>query len=70
MRLAIFVKEKRKSVGLTQAELGLRAGVGLRFIRDLEQGKRNLVMSKVDQVLRLFGHEAGAVPITRDEETS
>jgi predicted transcriptional regulator len=41
MSLSDFIKEKRNTVGLTQSELALKAGVGLRFIRDLEQGKKN-----------------------------
>lgn len=62
MELSSFVKEKRKSVKLTQPELAEKAGVGLRFVRELEQGKESLRMDKVNQVLRLFGYEVGAVP--------
>ena len=51
-----FVKEHRRSMGLTQKDLADRAGVGLRFIRDLEQGKASLRLDKVNQVLALFGH--------------
>ena len=64
MSLADFVKNKRKSVKLTQPELAEKAGVGLRFIRELEQGKDNLKLDKVNQVLQLFGCEVGAVPKT------
>lgn len=39
MTLRQFIKQKRKQVGLTQEELAYKAGVGLRFVRDLEQGK-------------------------------
>jgi y4mF family transcriptional regulator len=56
-----FVKNRRKSLSLTQNELAKKAGVGLRFIRDLEQGKINLRMDKVNQVLSLFGHELAPV---------
>ena len=56
-----FVKEKRKKLGLTQLELAERAGVGIRFIRELEQGKKTLQMDKVNQVLNLFGHQFGPV---------
>lgn len=52
-----FVKQRRKQLGLTQLDLAERAGVGLRFIRDLEQGKPSLRMDKVNEVLALFGHE-------------
>jgi y4mF family transcriptional regulator len=61
MDLASFVKQKRKAVQLTQTELAEKAGVGLRFIRELEQGKQSLRLDKVNQVLQLFGYEAGAV---------
>jgi y4mF family transcriptional regulator len=64
MKLAKFVKEKRNAVKLTQPELALKAGVGLRFLRDLEQGKKTLRMDKVNQVLSMFGHQLGPVPET------
>lgn len=64
LKLTAFVKEKRKSVKLTQPELAEKAGVGLRFIRELEQGKESLRLDKVNQVLQLFGYEVGAVPKT------
>ena len=59
--LVQFVKQRWKLLGLTQEELAEKAGVGLRFIRDLEQGKETLRMDKVNQVLSLFGHELLAV---------
>lgn len=62
MELADFVKSKRKAVKLTQPELAEKAGVGLRFLRELEQGKESLRLDKVNQVLQLFGYEVGAVP--------
>lgn len=66
-KLSQFVKKRRKSLGLTQKDLSYKAGVGLRFIRDLEQGKPSLQMAKVNQVLFLFGHELGPVPVDRSE---
>jgi y4mF family transcriptional regulator len=66
MDLANFVKEKRKLVNLTQPELAEKAGVGLRFVRELEQGKATLRMDKVNQVLQLFGYELGAVFMSKD----
>jgi y4mF family transcriptional regulator len=54
-----FVKEQRKKINITQKQLSVKAGVGLRFIRDLEQGKKTLRLDKVNQVLELFDHEAG-----------
>jgi len=68
MELANFVKEKRKSVNLTQPELAEKAGVGLRFVRELEQGKESLRIDKVNQVLRLFGYEVGAVTAKKKNE--
>lgn len=55
--LAKYVKEKRKQYGLTQVDLSLKSGVGLRFVRELEQGKTTLRLDKVNQVLALFGVE-------------
>jgi y4mF family transcriptional regulator len=68
MDIATFVKGKRKSVRLTQPELAEKAGVGLRFVRELEQGKQSLRLDKVNQVLQLFGYEAGPVPMKKDTE--
>ena len=62
-----FVKKRRKQLGITQEELSRRAGVGLRFIRDMEQGKESLRLDKVNQVLALFGHKVGPVPV-KDRE--
>lgn len=67
--LSKFVKERRKSLGLTQEDLSFKAGVGIRFVRDLEQGKQSLMLDKVNQVLSLFGHELGPVAIERDEKS-
>lgn len=68
MTLSKFVKEKRKLVNLTQVELSKKAGVGLRFVRDLEQGKKTLRMDKVNQVLQLFAYELLPVKTKRDNE--
>jgi y4mF family transcriptional regulator len=59
MKLSVFVKQKRSVSGLTQPELAEKAGVGLRFVRELEQGKETLRMDKVNQVLSLFGYKLG-----------
>ena len=53
--LTTYVKAKRKEFGLTQQDVSMKSGVGLRFVRELEQGKETLRMDKVNQVLRLFG---------------
>jgi y4mF family transcriptional regulator len=60
-RIQSFIKKQRKLHGMTQADLARRAGVGLRFIRELEQGKITLKMDKVNQVLQLFGKTLGPV---------
>lgn len=67
--LSQFVKKRRKYLGLTQEDLSFKSGVGLRFIRDLEQGKQSLQMDKVNQVLALFGHELGPIESKRYEES-
>ena len=66
-KLSKFVKKRRKHLGLTQEDLSFKAGVGLRFVRDLEQGKKSLQMDKVNQVLSLFGHELGPIEAERNE---
>ncbi|MCU7492894.1 MAG: helix-turn-helix transcriptional regulator [Ignavibacteria bacterium] len=62
-----FVREKRKKFHLTQVELAKKAGVGLRFVRDLEQGKKTLRMDRVNQVLELFGSELAPAKISNEE---
>ena len=64
-QLSRFIKQKRKMLGIDQKDLALKAGVGLRFIRDLEQGKPSLRLDKVNQVLFLFGHALEPVRIQR-----
>lgn len=66
MHLSEYIKEKRKELGFTQNDLSLRSGVGLRFLRDLEQGKKTLRMDKVNAVLAMFGAELGPVPMKRE----
>jgi y4mF family transcriptional regulator len=68
MEINQFVKEKRGLAKLTQKELAEKAGVGLRFVRELEQGKQTLRLDKVNQVLQLFGHQLGAMPINRNSD--
>jgi y4mF family transcriptional regulator len=61
-----YVRSKRKALGFSREELALKAGVGLRFLRELEQGKETLKMDKVNQVLKLFGVQLGVVPMDRN----
>lgn len=58
---ADFIRLNRKAAGLSQKEFALKSGLGLRFIRDLEQGKQTLRLDKVDQALSMFGHHAAPV---------
>ncbi|MDA9262391.1 type II toxin-antitoxin system Y4mF family antitoxin [bacterium] len=66
--IAHFVKKRRKKLKLTQEEFAEKAGVALTVIRKIEQSKDNLSLSKVNQVLQMFGHELG--PINTNNETS
>ncbi len=59
--IAAFVKTRRKQLKLTQEEFAMKAGVALTVIRKIEQGKENLSLSKVNQVLKLFGHALAPV---------
>ena len=60
-----FIKAERKEAGLTQKELALKAGVGLRFIREVEQGKTSLRTDTLNKVLKLFGKILGPVDLPR-----
>lgn len=68
-KVSSFVKERRKKLGLTQGDLADKSGVGLRFVRELEQGKKTLRLDKVNQLLALFGHELAPVKSNPPEET-
>lgn len=57
MNLSTFLKEQRKQNNLTQEELAVKSGVGLRLVREIEQGKVTMRMDKVNQILALFGAE-------------
>ncbi|WP_207535676.1 helix-turn-helix transcriptional regulator [Desertivirga arenae] len=59
--IASYLKNKRKQLKLTQEDLAYRSGVGLRFVRELEQGKETVRLDKVNQVLQLFGKQVGVV---------
>lgn len=65
--LSEFVKTRRKQLNLTQDEFAEKAGVALTVIRKIEQGRENLSLSKVNQVLRMFGHVTG--PIKENDAT-
>ncbi len=61
MELNKRFKQLRKQGNLTQVELAKRSGVGLRFIRDVEQGKKTMRIDKINQVLKLFGYHLEAI---------
>jgi len=65
-----FIKQRRRNLKITQEQLAAKSGVGLRFIRDMEQGKASLRMDKVNQVLLMFGYEIGPLPIDRNTLTN
>ena len=67
MELSLFIKGMRMQTKLTQQDLAEKSGVGLRFIRELEQGKTTLRIDKINQVLRLFGHELTPTEINREK---
>jgi len=64
-KIGNYIKEQRKKAGLTQEEFAMRAGLGLRFVRELEQGKETVRLDKVNQALGMFGME---VTVGRKED--
>jgi len=56
MNLGKQIKELRKKLKLTQVEFAKRAGLGLRFVRELEQGKATIRLDKLNQVLEFLGY--------------
>ncbi|WP_316746450.1 helix-turn-helix transcriptional regulator [Pedobacter gandavensis] len=66
--IVTFIKAKRKQLKLTQVDVAFKSGVGLRFIRELEQGKTTVRLDKVNQVLYLFGKQVGITDMDRPEE--
>lgn len=64
-KIATYVKAERKKAGLTQEEFAVRSGLGLRFVRELEQGKETVRLDKVNQALAMFGMVA--VPGKKEE---
>ena len=67
-KIAEYIKTNRRAAGLTQQEFALRSGLGLRFVRELEQGKETVRMDKVNIALAMFGMEAGPIRITTEDE--
>jgi len=53
--LGKIVRKERKAMGLTQADLALGSGTGMRFISDLENGKPTCQIGKTLTVLKTLG---------------
>ena len=66
-RISDYIKTERKKAGLTQEDFALRSGLGLRFVRELEQGKETVRLDKVNQALAMFGMEAVPGEINRGD---
>ena len=67
--IAATLKALRKKYNMTQEDLSIKSGLGLRFIRELEQGKETLRLDKVNQLLDFFNYEMVAMPKKRNDET-
>jgi y4mF family transcriptional regulator len=67
--VASFVRERRRANRLTQRQLAELAGVGLRFVSELERGKPTARLGTVDAVLRVFGKRLGVVDLPRGDES-
>ena len=63
-----YVKSQRRKAGLTQEEFAIRSGLGLRFVRELEQGKKSVRLDKVNQALSMFGMQAVVGPRDLEED--
>lgn len=68
MNLSAFLKQKRKEHNLTQEDLAAKAGVGLRLVREIEQGKTSMRMDKVNQILDLFGAQLKVTQKTKGND--
>lgn len=66
--IGAYVKKERRKLGMTQQEFAIRSGLGLRFVRDLEQGKETVRLDKVNQALAMFGKVAVPGDSTRWKE--
>lgn len=66
--IANFIKEKRKAYGINQIDFAERSGLGLRFVRELEQGKTTVRLDKVNQALSMFGYTVTVRPMEDNDE--
>ena len=70
--LGRMARQVRIRMGLTQPDLAMTAGVGLRFIVELEKGKQTAQVGKVLQVLRTLGIRLELTPppgLEEDDDT-
>jgi y4mF family transcriptional regulator len=67
VEIGTLVRERRKANRMTQAELAALAGVGVRFVSDLENGKTTLRIETVNAVLQVFGRRLGTVPAEKTD---
>lgn len=61
-----FVRERREARKLSQKELAELAGVGQRFVSELERGKPTVRVAEVDKVLAVFGKQLGIADRPRE----
>ena len=69
-QMGLFVRKRRKAAGLTQRELGELAGVGTRFVSELERGKPTVRVDAVNKVVAVFGKSLGLVDALKEEDAS
>jgi len=62
-----FIRERRDSRKISQKELAELAGVGQRFVSELERGKPTVRVAEVDKVLAVFGKQLGIVDRPRSD---
>ncbi len=62
-----FIKQRRDARKISQKELAELAGVGQRFVSELERGKPTVRVAEVNKVLAVFGKQLGIVDRPRDQ---
>lgn len=63
-----FLKQKRKEYGISQIEFAEKSGLGLRFVRELEQGKSTVRLDKVNRALSMFGYTVTIRPMEEEDD--
>lgn len=64
--IGTFIKERRAANGMTQSQLGELAGVGRRFIVELESGKPSVRLDRANAVLAVFGKKLGVIDAPKE----